>query len=86
MLFLHLRFGTVGAAVHEFHSRIEADHGQLNRRLRQMRGLKSDAGARAVVAGHAFVQNLSRGRYELAIDARPKLRVAVASGGLAHAA
>ncbi len=50
-------------------NRIEADHGQLKRRLRPMRGLKTDAGARTVIAGHAFVQNLRRGHYELATDA-----------------
>jgi len=34
-------------------NRIEADHSQLKRRLRPMRGL--NAGARTVIAGHAFV-------------------------------
>jgi transposase-like protein len=66
-------------------NRIEADHGQLTRRLRPMRGLKTDAGARTVMAGHAFVQNLRRGRYELAIDEPARLRVAVAFTELATA-
>ena len=57
-------------------NRIEADHGQLKRRLRPMRGLKTDRTAQVVIAGHAFVQNLRRGRYELAVDACPALRVA----------
>jgi hypothetical protein len=47
-------------------NRLEADHGQLKRRLRPMRGLKTDLGARVVVAGHAFVRNIRRGHYELA--------------------
>jgi transposase-like protein len=55
---------------------IEADHGQLKRRLRPMRGLRTDRTAQVVIAGHAFVQNLRRGHYELGVDARPALRVA----------
>jgi transposase-like protein len=48
---------------------IEADHGQLKRRLRPMRGIKTDASAKVVIAGHAIVQNVRRGHYELAVDA-----------------
>ena len=55
---------------------IEADHGQLKRRLRPMRGLQTDRTAQIVIAGHAFVQNLRRGHYELGVDATPALRVA----------
>jgi hypothetical protein len=55
-------------------NRIEADHAQLKRRLRPMRGLKTDVSARTVIAGHAFIQNIRRGHYELAADAPPKLR------------
>jgi transposase-like protein len=33
---------------------VEADHGQLKRRLRPMRGLKTDTGARVITAGHSF--------------------------------
>jgi transposase-like protein len=66
-------------------NRIEADHGQLNRRLRSMRGLKTDAGARIVIAGHAFVQNLRRGHYELTADLPPRLRVQAAFDQLAQA-
>ena len=50
---------------------IEADHGQLKRRLRPMRGLQTDRTAQVVIAGHAFVQDLRRGHYELGVDARP---------------
>jgi IS6 family transposase len=64
---------------------IEADHGQLKRRLRPMRGLQTDRTAQVVIAGHAFVQNLRRGHYELAVDARPALRVAAAFTELARA-
>jgi transposase-like protein len=66
-------------------NRIEADHGQLKRRLRPMRGLKTDLGARVVIAGHAFVQNIRRGYYELAFDQPVQLRIAVAFDQLATA-
>jgi transposase-like protein len=59
-------------------NRMEADHGQLKRRLRPMRGLKTDFGSRVVIAGHAFVQNLRRGHYELAVNQPATLRLAVA--------
>jgi transposase-like protein len=66
-------------------NRIEADHAQLKQRLRPMRGLKTDVGARTVIAGHAFIQNIRRGHYELAADAPPILRVAAAFDELAQA-
>jgi transposase, IS6 family len=50
-----------------------------------MRGLKTDASARAVTTGHAFVQNLRRGHYELAVDEPVQLRVVVAFNELATA-
>jgi hypothetical protein len=43
-----------------------------------MRGLQTDRTAQVVIAGHAFLQNLRRGHYELAVDVRPVLRVAAA--------
>jgi transposase-like protein len=66
-------------------NRLEADHGQLKRRLRPMRGLKTDLGARVVIEGHALVQNIRRGHYELALDQPVQLRVAVAFDELAMA-
>jgi transposase-like protein len=48
-------------------NRVEADHGRLKSRLRPMRGLKQDRSARVVIGGHAFVQNVRRGHYELAL-------------------
>jgi transposase-like protein len=59
-------------------NRVEADHGRLKARLRPMRGLKRRRSARALAAGHAFVQNFRRGHYELATDvpAHHQLRVA----------
>jgi len=63
--------------------RIEADHGRLKARLRPMRGLKRLRSAAATAAGHAFVQNLRRGHYELALDVPPDLRVAAAVAELA---
>src|SRR5262249_28029381 len=47
---------------------VEADHGRLKARLRPMRGLKRLASASTIAAGHAFVQNLRRGHYELTVD------------------
>jgi IS6 family transposase len=55
---------------------IEADHGRLKTRLRLMRGLKQDRSARTVIAGHALVQNLRRGHYELAVEEPVTRRVA----------
>ena len=66
-------------------NRMEADHGQLKRRLRPMRGLKSDHQARIVIAGHAFIQNIRRGHYELGVDKAATLRVAAALDELALA-
>jgi IS6 family transposase len=59
-------------------NRVECDHGKLKARLRPMRGLKQDRSARVVIAGHAFVQNLRRGHYELAVQEPTNRRVAVA--------
>ncbi len=49
-------------------NRVEADHGRLKARLRPMRGLKTFRSARILAAGHAFVQNLRRGHYDIATD------------------
>jgi transposase-like protein len=64
-------------------NRAEADHGRLKLRLRPMRGLKQDRSARVVIAGHAFVQNLRRGHYELAVEEPVTRRLAVAFNELA---
>jgi IS6 family transposase len=50
-----------------------------------MRGLKQDRCARAVIAGHGFVQNLRRGHYELAVDEPVARRWAAAFDELALA-
>jgi transposase-like protein len=64
---------------------IEADHGRLKARLGPMRGLKQDRSAEVVIAGHAFVQNLRRGHYELAVEEPVIRQVAVAFDELAMA-
>lgn len=64
---------------------IETDHGRLKARLRPMRGLKRDRTARVVVAGHAFVQNLRRGFYDLGTDVPPAVRPSDAFAELALA-
>jgi len=63
---------------------VEADHGRLKARLRPMRGVKTIRSLRSVAAGHAFVQNLRRGHYELTIDIPAQDRVRAAFDGLAH--
>jgi hypothetical protein len=69
------------AAWHRTHryadNHVGADHGRLKARLGPMRGLKQDRSARVVIAGHAFVQNLRRGHYELAVEEPINRRVAV---------
>jgi transposase-like protein len=57
---------------------IEVDHGRLKARLRPMRGLENFRAARILAAGHAFVQNLRRGHYEIAIDQPPGHRLRAA--------
>jgi transposase-like protein len=65
-------------------NRIEADHGRLKHRLRPMRGLRTDRTATVIIAGLAFLQNLCRGHYELAVDLPSPLRVAAAFTELAR--
>jgi hypothetical protein len=43
-----------------------------------MRGLKQDRSARVIIAGHALVQNMGRGQYELAVEELAMRRVATA--------
>ncbi len=65
-------------------NRVEADHGRLKSRLRPMRGLKRDGTARVVIRGHALMQNIRRGHYELGVDTRAHRRVAAAFTELAQ--
>jgi transposase-like protein len=66
-------------------NRIEADHGRRKHRLRPMRGIRTDRSAQVVIAGHAFVQNLCRGHYELGTETSPALRLGAAFSELAAA-
>ena len=67
-------------------NRIEWDHGRLKARLRPMRGLRTDQTASTVIRGHAFIQNLRRGHYELGVEAHHEwLRVAAAFDELSTA-
>jgi transposase-like protein len=66
-------------------NRVEADHAQLKRWLRPMRGVKTMTGLRLLAAGHAFVQNLRRGQYEIAADQPHNRRLPVAFRELADA-
>ena len=64
---------------------VETDHGRLKARLRPMRGLKQLGSIRVISVGHAFVQNVRRGHYELATDVNPRHRLATAFAELALA-
>jgi transposase-like protein len=66
-------------------NRVECDHGRLKTRLQPMRGLKQDRSARVITAGHAFVQNVRRGHYELAVEEPGVRRLTVAFHELALA-
>jgi transposase-like protein len=59
---------------------VEADHARLKARLRPMRGLKTIRSLRTIAIGHAFVQNLRRGHYELTTElpTHERLRAAFA--------
>ncbi|MEV8510875.1 hypothetical protein [Dactylosporangium sp. NPDC051484] len=48
-----------------------------------MRELRSDRTAQAIIAGHAFIQDLRRGHHEFGLDAPSGLRVAAAFTELA---
>jgi hypothetical protein len=47
--------------------------------------LKTDRTAQVVIAGHAFMQNVRRGHYELGVEAHPRLRVREAFNELREA-
>ena len=64
---------------------IEADHGRLKSRLRAMRGLKQLRSTRVITAGHAFIQNIRRGHYELGTEEVLNRRVLVTFDELALA-
>ena len=78
----HLVENRIPAAMHNTgeyeNNRVECDHGRLKATFRPMRGLKTHRTARVVLRGHAFVQNLRHGHYELAVDVAPVLRLATA--------
>jgi transposase, IS6 family len=62
---------------------LEADQGRLKSRLWPRRGLTRLRSMRVISAGHAFVQNLRQGHYELGIDVNPKHWLSVAFTELA---
>jgi len=64
---------------------LETDHGRLKARLHPMRGLKTDRTARVIVAGHAFIQNVRRGFYDLGTDVPAASRLSDAFAELALA-
>jgi transposase, IS6 family len=58
---------------------------RLKARSRPDARAQQDRSARVIVAGHAFVQNLRRGHYELAVEEATNRRLAVAFQELALA-
>jgi transposase-like protein len=64
-------------------NRIEADHGVLKSRLRPMRGRKQHRTTRVIIMGYAFVRNIRRGHYQLAVEEPTSRRLAVAFAELA---
>jgi transposase-like protein len=63
---------------------IEADHGRLKARLRPTRGVKTISSLRVIASGHAFVQNLRRGHYEITVSLTPHDRIGIAFTELSH--
>jgi transposase-like protein len=66
-------------------NRVESDHARLKARRRPIRGLKRFRSAARIAAGHAFIQNLRRGHYEIATDIPSPLGLATAFSELALA-
>jgi transposase, IS6 family len=54
---------------------IDADHGRPKARTRPMRGVKRLRCVQVIGSGHAFIQNLRRGQYELGLDVEPGRRL-----------
>jgi IS6 family transposase len=54
-------------------------------RLRPMRGLKRLRCARVISAGHAFIQDICGGHYELGVEEGANLRILTAFNELALA-
>ena len=75
--------GTLHDVEQYANNKVETDHGRLKARLRPMRGLKTAAGTRRIAVGHAFVQNVRRGHYELGMEAPAEGRLAAAFAELA---
>jgi hypothetical protein len=65
-------------------NQVEAD-GQPSARQRPIRGVNTFQSARPLAAGHAFVQNLRRGHYQIATDQPAQLRLRAAFDELAQA-
>jgi IS6 family transposase len=59
-------------------NRVQCDHGRPKARLRPTRGPKTDRTASVVIRGHALIQNLRRGHYELGTDSHQHQRIVAA--------
>jgi DDE domain len=66
-------------------NRIEADRPVQAPATTDARGLRTDQTATVIITGFAFIQNLRRGHYELAVDLPRPFRVVAAFDVLARA-
>lgn len=55
-----------------------AARGSNQSKARPARELKTDRTSSVVIRGHAFVQNVRRGHYELGVEASPVFRLTAA--------
>jgi IS6 family transposase len=62
---------------------IETDHGRLKAPAPADAGPEMTQAARILATGHAFVQNLRRGHYDIATDVPGRHRLRIAVGDLA---
>jgi transposase-like protein len=94
----YLRYGLSYRDVEELLAErgIEVDHVTVYRWVQRFTPLLADAArfarhspgdrtAQVVIAGHAFVQNLRRGHYDIELDTPPATRLAAAFARLARA-
>ena len=63
---------------------IEADHGRLKSGCGRRAASSETAAAKVIITGHALVQNVRRGHYELAVEESTTRRLAVAFDALAE--
>jgi len=73
-----MAYFAIGMALHS-----EGSYEDVLGLMSDVRGPKQDRAASVMIRGHAFIQNLRRGHYELGADARPGRTLAAALDELA---